>query len=107
MKDIIGRRQTKISSGKARLWLAFSFPGLPLVLLPTIVFTASAQLTEDLQITANFTEDRPVTAGTSIELRLSRELQGDEGRIAVLINKADVTSLFIIDGVRLVYSPSL
>jgi hypothetical protein len=38
---------------------------------------------------------------------LSRPLKADEGRLAVIIGRADVTSLFISDGMRLVYSPSL
>jgi hypothetical protein len=108
MEDIIPtRRQTRRSSGSARLWLTFCFAGLfPALVLP-MVFRSSAHGTEDLQVTANFTPDQPVAPDTSIELRLSRELKEDEGRIAVIIGHTDVSSLFIINGTRLVYSPAL
>lgn len=66
-----------------------------------------AQAQESLSVTATFDAGRPVTPETSIELRLSRALKEGEGRIAVLINRTDLTSLFIIDGTRLVYSPAL
>src|SRR5687768_6642456 len=66
---------------------------------------ANAQST--LVVTSNFSEQVPAMPDTPIELRLSRELTANEGRIAITIGRADVTSLFIIDGRRFVYSPSL
>jgi hypothetical protein len=62
---------------------------------------------DGLSVTANFNARTPVTPDTPIELRLSRALTSGEGRIAVIINRTDVTSLFIVDGTRLVYSPAL
>jgi hypothetical protein len=62
---------------------------------------------DDLAITPSFDAHTPVTPDKPIELRLSRSLKGNEGHIAIIIGRADVTSLFIIDGLRLVYSPTL
>ncbi|HEX6187211.1 MAG TPA: hypothetical protein VFZ40_03955 [Pyrinomonadaceae bacterium] len=66
---------------------------------------ASAQGT--LVVTSSFDGQTPAVPGTPIELRLSRELGANEGRIAITIDRTDVTSLFIVDGPRFVYSPSL
>ena len=66
---------------------------------------ANAQST--LVVTSNFNGQVPAMPDTPIELRLSRELSVNEGRIAITIDRADVTSLFIVDGARFVYSPSL
>src|SRR6267142_1670068 len=108
MKDIIASQiQTRRSSGSPRLGLTFGLAVLLPALVLSMVFTTSAQPTEDLKITVNFTPDRPVTPDTNIELRLSRALKEGEGRIAVIINHSDITSLFVIDGTRLVYSPTL
>jgi len=102
MKDIIASQiQTRRSSGSPRLGLTFGLAVLLPALVLSMVFTTSAQPTEDLKITVNFTPDRPVTPDTNIELRLSRALKEGEGRIAVIINHSDITSLFVIDGTRL------
>lgn len=61
----------------------------------------------DLSVTAQFAETASVPPETPIELLLSRPLKESEGRIAIIINRADVTSLFVVDGMRLVYSPTL
>ena len=61
----------------------------------------------DLSVTANVNPQTPLTPDTPFELHLSRPLTIAEGRIAVVIDRLDVTSLFIIDGARLVYNPSL
>lgn len=58
-------------------------------------------------VTANFHVDSPHMPDTPIELHLSRPLKPDEGRIAIVIARADVTSLFVSDGVRLTYVPNL
>jgi hypothetical protein len=65
------------------------------------------QAQDGLSVTASFNSQTALTPNTPIELHLNRSLKADEGRIAVLIDRADVTSLFIIDGTRLVYSPIL
>src|SRR3954470_12126190 len=66
-----------------------------------------ARAQTDLSVRASFDANVPVTADAAIELRLSRALKSDEGRIAVVIGRADMTGLFIINGTRLVYSPAL
>src|SRR4051812_44533801 len=69
------------------------------------VGNASAQ--EGLTVTASFGAGKMVSPDTAIELRLSRALRTDEGHVAVIIGRADVTSLFIVNETRLVYSPAL
>jgi hypothetical protein len=77
------------------------------------IFSASlfpavlAQADDDLSVTISVDSQKQVTPGTSIELHLNRAIKTNEGRIAVIIGRADVTSLFIADGARFVYSPSL
>ena len=60
-----------------------------------------------LVVTASFDSQTQVRPDTPIELHLNRPLKTDEGGIAVVIDHSDVTSLFIVDGTRLVYSPTL
>lgn len=60
---------------------------------------------DTLSVSAAF--DLPITPNTPIELRLSRAPRVDEGQISVMIGNSDVTSLFIADGTRLTYSPTL
>lgn len=62
---------------------------------------------DGLTVTTAFDANKPITPDTAIELSLSRPLKEGEGRVAVIIGHADVTSLFIFDRTRLVYSPSL
>ena len=69
--------------------------------------TNVAQTQADLTVSADFNTQALLTPDTAIELRLNRQLKADEGHVAVLIDRSDVTSLFIIDGTRLVYSPTL
>ena len=60
-----------------------------------------------LSITANFDQSSPVRPDTPIDLKVSRLLKPGEGSIAVIIGRTDVTSLFIFDGTKMVYSPTL
>src|SRR5437764_10499835 len=60
------------------------------------------QAQDDLSVTASFTSQTPLTPDTPIELHLNRSLKTDEGRIAVIIDRSDLTSMFIVDGARLV-----
>src|SRR5207253_10719004 len=85
---------------KASCWLSM----MVCILLPP---NNPAQAEEDLTVSANFNTQALLTPDTAIELRLNRQLKADEGRVAVLIDRSDVTSLFIIDGARLVYTPAL
>lgn len=65
---------------------------------------ASAQAVEPLTVTANFT-DRELAADERIVLTLSRPLTPDEGRLAVLIGNADISSLISVSGTEYIYSP--
>src|ERR1043166_4750038 len=65
------------------------------------------QAQNDLSVTASFNSQTPLNPDTPIELHLNRTLQSDEGRITIVIGKTDLTSMFIADGTRLVYSPTL
>src|SRR3982750_4072484 len=66
------------------------------------VGNASAQ--EGLSVTASFDANTPLTPDTPIELRLNHALKTVEGHITIIIGHVDVTSLFISDGTRFVYS---
>ena len=77
------------------------------VLASLSLLTSSVHAQEDLTVTASFNSQTSLVPNTSIEFRLTRSLKADEVSIAVIIGRADVSSLFIIDGTRLVYSPSL
>lgn len=66
-----------------------------------------AHAQDGLSVTATINANKPLTPDTPIELHLSRALKEGEGRIAVIIDHTDLTSLFIIAGTRLVYSPAL
>jgi len=62
---------------------------------------------DGLSVTPSFNANTLVTPDTPIELRLNRELKQDEGRLGIVIAHTDVTSLFVADGVRLTYVPTL
>jgi hypothetical protein len=61
---------------------------------------------DNLTITPGFSSSSQLTPNALIELYLSRPLKTDE-RIAIIIGHSDITSLFIIEGTKLVYSPTL
>lgn len=60
-----------------------------------------------LSITSAFDLNIAITPETPIEFRLSRLLIEGEGRIAIVIARTDVTSLFVVDGTRFTYVPNL
>ncbi|PYS71935.1 MAG: hypothetical protein DMF69_08935, partial [Acidobacteria bacterium] len=62
---------------------------------------------DTLSVTPAFNPTTPIKFDTPIELTLNRALKADEGLIAVMIGTSDVTSLFITNGTRLIYSPTL
>jgi len=61
----------------------------------------------DLSVAPSFRPHSPISPNTPIELQLSRPVKSDEGHVAVIIGHSDLTSLFIAEGTRLVYSPNL
>jgi len=67
----------------------------------------NAQAQVGLSITTAFDVHTPVLPDTPIELRLNRLITEGEGRIAIVIARTDVTSLFVADGTRLTYVPNL
>src|SRR5687768_8821161 len=98
----------QINSGQLSTRRAWMMPFCVAVVLASLSLLArSVHAQEDLTVTASFNSQTSLVPNTPIEFRLSRSLKADETRIAVIIGRADVTSLFIIDGARLVYSPSL
>jgi hypothetical protein len=90
---------------KTRRLLSCRSFGLPFVLMAVSAF-ASANPAEDLKVIASFSPNQLVKRDANIELHLSRELKPEEGRIGIIIGRTDVTSLFVPDGTRLVYSPT-
>lgn len=56
--------------------------------------TRSEAGTQELTITGSFAGRESIASVEPIELRLSRPLRPEEGRLAILIGRADVTSLF-------------
>src|SRR5258708_6380334 len=90
----------------ARYALVASFC-LSMVVCSLWLQTNRAQTQSGLTVTATFNAETSLTPDTPLELHLSRPLKPEEGRITVMMDRVDVTSLFIIDGARLVYSPTL
>lgn len=60
-----------------------------------------------LTVTAAFDVHTSITPNTPIEFRLSGLPTPGEGRIAIVIAHTDLTSLFVVDGQRLIYVPNL
>jgi hypothetical protein len=58
----------------------------------------------NLKITASIEDGQAISPDDKIELRLSRELKGSEGRLAVLIGQTDLTSLFTLFKQTLTYN---
>jgi hypothetical protein len=111
---MISQRRTKRSGGapasgrlRARSWQRLCSAGLLLTLWLPMVSRGAVNVIEDLQVTSSFSADTAVTPDSSFELLLSRELREGEGRIAIIIGRTDVSSLFVQDGVRLTYVPNL
>jgi hypothetical protein len=61
----------------------------------------------DATVTVALNAQTPTTPDAPIELNFSRALKPDEGRIGIIIDRIDVTSLFVSDGMRMVYSAAL
>lgn len=59
---------------------------------------------EPIVVTAGFAE-REVAPDEAIELRLSRPLTAEDGRIGMFIGATDITSLLGVDGQNLSYTP--
>jgi hypothetical protein len=83
------------------LWLSLTLLG-PF----SFVIGVGAQ-EQGLHVTANFSGQAPVPAGSVLELELSRPLLTDEGRLAVFIGDTDVTALCVIKERSVIYKPQV
>ena len=61
---------------------------------------------QDLQLTTNFSADRWMTCDADLALRLSREVELAEGKLALFIGAMDVTDLCSVSGRNIIYRPS-
>src|SRR5262245_36058608 len=100
---------------KTSLQRSVRFMGFVLVMMSLAIASPAAERgsgassqepAQELVVTANFT-DQEVDASFAIALNLSRTLQAQEGRLAVLIGQADFTNLFIPSGNSLNYLPRI
>jgi hypothetical protein len=61
----------------------------------------------DLVIAANFGDGRDLAPGASLEFRLNRPLEPDEGELMVLIDAMDITAITERTATRVLYRPDL
>lgn len=78
-----------------------------LIAVTSLVLTNLTQAGSDPTITVALNAQAPTTPATPIELNFSRALKPDEGRLGIVIDRNDVSSLFVSDGTRMVYSAAL
>ncbi len=71
-----------------------------------IGFIAQAD-SQALKVSADFINKQSVAPDEKIELRLSRAIRPTEGRLAIFLGQADLTSLFISNGTVLTYTPQV
>jgi hypothetical protein len=73
----------------------------------SLILTSLTQARSDPTVTVALNAQTPTTPDAPIELNFSRALKPVEGRIGIIIDRNDVTSLFVSDGMRMVYSAAL
>ena len=78
-----------------------------LIAVTSLVLTSLTQARSDPTVTVALNAQTPTTPDAPIELNFSRALKPVEGRIGIIIDRNDVTSLFVSDGTRMVYSAAL
>ncbi len=88
---------------KAQSRGGFAYPA-GLCLLP-LLLCATAAAGQELGVTPSWATDGWVSRGEAIELRLSRPRVAGDGRLAVLVDATDLTSLIVWHGDSLVYGP--
>src|SRR6185436_5633455 len=81
--------------------------GCALIAGMSLILTSLTQARSDPTVTVALNAQTPTTPDAPIELNFSRALKPDEGRIGIIIDRNDVTSLFVSDGMRMVYSAAL
>lgn len=62
---------------------------------------------ESLTVTVSFAPENPLTPDETFELRLNRAVQKSEGRLAILLDRTDITGLFTVGGDSLTYNGKL
>ncbi len=62
---------------------------------------------DKLVVTAGWEADKPLQSRSAIEVKMNRQLQPSEGRLAVLIGRLDVTSLLDQSGNGVRYTPTV
>jgi hypothetical protein len=86
-----------------RIWI--------LIISVAVVFKFSggskvaAEVAESVRVTANFGATQPLPPKGRIELHTSRPLLETEGRLAIVIGEMDVTSLCVVSGNDVIYTP--
>src|SRR5262245_55067111 len=99
------RRHDENSAHRTRQRLAVAHC---MIVIGCLVWLSTyAQAQSGVIVTASFAADSVVTPDTAIELRLNRVLAEGEGRIAIVIGRTDVTSLFVSNQGRFTYVSSL
>jgi len=78
-----------------------------LIVGTSLIMTSLTQAGSDATVIVALNAQTPITPDAPIELNFSRALKPDEGRIGIIIARNDVTSLFVSDGARMVYSAAL
>ncbi len=77
---------------------------IPSAVLPAVVLAAAAWA-EEIIVTPAFEAAAWLSRGQPIELRVSRRPAPDDGRLAVLVDTTDVTSVTVWRDTSLVYGP--
>src|SRR6185295_18261994 len=77
------------------------------MILSATLFERLVFAEEELRVVLDSAAAQPIMPDTPFSFRLNRELVSGEGRLAIVIAKTDVTSLFIANGVRFTYVPNL
>ena len=62
---------------------------------------------EDLTVAAGFSAGQPLAPRDRVEMRLSRSLLPEEGRIAVFIGETDVSRLLTVADTKIAYQPNV
>jgi hypothetical protein len=81
--------------------------GCALIAGMSLILTSFTQARSDATVTVALNAQTPTIPEAPIELNFSRALKPDEGRVGIIIDRNDVTSLFVSEGTRMVYSAAL
>lgn len=96
------RARRSVTMSDARLVALVITMVLTVTLFDRLVFAE-----EELRVEVDALATQPIRPDTPFSFRLNRQLAAGEGRLAIVVAKTDVTSLFVADGVRFTYVPNL